>query len=113
VFGVSAAATGWRAPAFALSLPALCIVNASFFHVLPSVRSRRINPGCLSAVVLYLPISTWCYIEAGHDGVLGAGAILGSAAIGAAVMAVAIVLLAIGPKLGYADDPVETPPDSH
>jgi hypothetical protein len=103
VIGVAAAATGWRAPAFALALPAVCIINALLFHLLPSLTARRINPGCLTAVALYLPIAAWCYIEAGNAGVLGAGTLLGSIAIGALMMAAAIALLALGARRGYPD----------
>jgi hypothetical protein len=40
VFGIAAAAVGWRAPGFALSLPAALLINAVFFHVLPSIAAR-------------------------------------------------------------------------
>jgi hypothetical protein len=56
-FGISAAAVGWRVPTFALALPGGLLINAVFFHVLPSIAARRPNPGCFTAVVLYLPIA--------------------------------------------------------
>ncbi len=109
VFGVSAAAVGWRAPAFALAFPALSLINALFFHLLPTVQARRPNPGFLTAMLLYLPIGFWAYLAAGSDGVLNLATVVLSVVIGAVAMASAIVLLAIQPRLHYSDvDP--TPP---
>jgi Protein of unknown function with HXXEE motif len=103
VFGIAAAAVGWRAPAFALSLPAALLINTAFFHVLPSVTARRPNPGCFTAVVLYLPISIWAYAAAGDDGALGAGTVVLSVLLGAAGMASVIVVLMLKKRFRYAD----------
>jgi Protein of unknown function with HXXEE motif len=108
VFGVSAAAVGWRAPAFAMAFPALALVNAVFFHVVPSVQARRPNPGLFTAVLLYLPIGIWSYVEASNDGVLDAGTVVGSVVIGALSMASVIGLLMLQPRFRYPDvDPAE------
>ncbi len=103
VFGVSAAAVGWRAPAFALAFPALALINAAFFHFLPSVQARRPNPGCFTALLVYLPIGVWAYAAASADGVLSVGTLLLSILIGAVAMASAIVMLAIQPRFAYPD----------
>jgi hypothetical protein len=103
VFGVSAAAVGWRAPGFALAFPALCLINAVFFHLLPSLGAGRPNPGAFTAVLLYIPISLWAYVAASGDGALSAGAFLLSLLLGALAMALAIVMLMLGARLGYAD----------
>lgn len=103
VLGVAAAAVGWRAPAFALAFPALALVNAVFFHVVPSLQARRPNPGLFTAVLLYLPIGVWCYVAAGQDDVLGAATLAGSLVIGAALMGAAVGNLVLKAKLGYAD----------
>jgi Protein of unknown function with HXXEE motif len=68
VFGISAAAVGWRAPAFALAFPAVCLINAVFFYLVPTIQARRPNPGIFSARLLYLPIGIWAYLAAGSDG---------------------------------------------
>jgi uncharacterized protein with HXXEE motif len=98
VFGISAAAVGWRAPAFALALPGGLLINAVFFHVLPSIAARRPNPGCFTAVVLYLPIGVWSYVAASDDGMLDAGTLVLSVVLGAAAMASVIVM-----RFRYAD----------
>ncbi len=103
VFGVSAAAVGWRAPAFALAFPALCLVNAVFFHLLPTTSARRPNPGLFTAVLLYLPISIWAYLAAAHDDVLDLATLITSLALGALAMASAIVVLMAQRRLRYPD----------
>jgi hypothetical protein len=103
VFGISAAAVGWRAPAFALALPGGLLINAVFFHVLPSIAARRPNPGCFTAVVLYLPIGVWSYAAAADDGMLAAGTLVLSVVLGAAGMASVIVMLVLQKRFRYAD----------
>jgi len=105
VFGVSAAAVGWRAPAFALAFPAAVLVNAVFFHLLPTLQARRPNPGLFSALLLYLPIGVWAYVAAAEDGVLGAGTLILSLALGAAAMASVVVLLVLQRRFRYPDVP--------
>jgi hypothetical protein len=113
VFGISAAAVGWRAPAFALAFPALSLINAVFFHLLPSIHARRPNPGLLTAMLLYLPIGVWAYLAANSDGALDLATVILSVIIGAAAMASAIALLAIQPRLRYSDiDPSSVLPDA-
>lgn len=103
VFGVAAASVGWAAPAFALALPAVCVINALGFHVLPSLTARRPNPGVFTALGLYLPLGVWCFVAARQDDVLDVATLLGSLALGAVVMASAIVFLVLGRRLAYAD----------
>jgi hypothetical protein len=103
VFAISAAAVGWRAPAFALALPAGLLINAVFFHVLPSITARWPNPGCFTAVALYLPIGIWAYAAASDDGVLDAGTLVLSIVLGAAAMAAVIAVLVLKKRFRYAD----------
>ena len=109
VFGGSAA-VGWSAPGFALGFPALCLINAAFFHFLPTAQARRPNPGFFSALLLYLPIAVWAYIAASGDGVLGAPALLLSILIGAVAMASAVVILILKARLAYPDAGPASPP---
>ena len=112
VFGISAAAVGWRAPAFALAFPAVCLINAVFFHLVPTIQVRRPNPGIFSAMLLYLPIGIWAYLAASSDGALDLATVILSAVIGAAAMTSALVLLIIQPRLHYPDvDPGPVLPD--
>jgi hypothetical protein len=96
VFGVVAANLA-RWPGLALAFPALMLINATFFHVLPFARSggRRFSPGLATAVVLFYPIGIACYWRASHDGTLRMRTLIGSLVLGALLMASPIVLLKI------------------
>jgi hypothetical protein len=96
--GICCAMVGWREPWFALSFPALMLINATFFHVLPTIVTRVYSPGVTTAIVLFYPIAIWCYWGAWKDKVLTVGNDVGSFALGAAMMATPIVLLKIKHK---------------
>src|SRR5271165_4300539 len=54
VLGVSCSAVAWSLPAFSLCLPALMLINATFFHVFPFLFARgRFSPGLGTAVLLF------------------------------------------------------------
>jgi hypothetical protein len=96
VFGIVAANLAGHCPGLALAFPALMLINATFFHVLPTLWSRgRFSPGLLTAVVLFYPIGVACYWRAAHDGTLRTRALIGSLVLGALLMASPIVLLKI------------------
>lgn len=103
IVGIACAMVGWQFAAFALAFASLNLIDAVCFHILPSVRARRINPGSITAVVLYLPLGYLCYWAAHKDGVLSAGAIWLSIAIGAFLMASALVGPRLRKTLGYSD----------
>ena len=104
VFGVAAAMVGWKAAGFSLALPALCLINAIAFHIVPSIRAKAPNPGVFTASLLYVPIGVWAYLAASADNRLPFGAFVLSVAVGALVMAAAVVILLLGQRYGYADD---------
>ncbi len=60
---------GWKRPALSLVIPAATLVNAVFFHVLPTVVQGRASPGVYSATLLYVPFSSWAFLGAWRDGV--------------------------------------------
>lgn len=94
VLGISCSAVGWACPAWALSLPALMLINATFFHVLPFLTTRgRFSPGLGTAVLLFYPIALWAYWGAWQDGILTPGTLALSLLIGAALMASPIIML--------------------
>jgi hypothetical protein len=93
VLGVCCSAVGWRAPWFALGLPALMLINATFFHVLPTIVTRVYSPGVATAVLTFYATALWAYYGAWQDKVLTMGTGVGSFALGAALMALPIVLL--------------------
>src|SRR3954463_11520410 len=48
LFGLCSAMVGWRCPEFALSFPAVMIVNATVFHVVPVITTRVFSPGVVT-----------------------------------------------------------------
>lgn len=60
---------GWRRPTLSLVIPAATLVNAVFFHILPTVVQSRVSPGVYTATLLYVPFSTWAFLGAWRDGV--------------------------------------------
>lgn len=103
VFGIAASMIGWQAPAIALALPALLLINAFGFHIIPSLAADRPNPGLFTAVILYVPLSVWAYVAAFNDGVFCFWTVVGSIMIGAALMASAIGILMLAERLRYPD----------
>lgn len=98
--GLSAGVT-WVALAF----PALMLINATFFHILPMVRTGgRYSPGVFTAVVLFFPIAIATYWSAANGGLLDAWAVVGSLMIGAVLMAMPIVLLNIKSRPYFRQD---------
>jgi hypothetical protein len=104
VLGVVAAnLAAW--PGIALAFPALMLINATFFHVLPVVRMRgRFSPGLFTALVLFYPVGIACYWRAAADGTLSVAVLAGSLALGAALMASPVVLLLIKDKPYFRQD---------
>lgn len=98
VVGICCAMVGWREPWFALSFPALMLINATFFHVLPTILTRVYSPGLATAVLLFYPVAGWCYRAAWRDGVLSWFSGATSVLLAAALMAYPIVLLRIKGK---------------
>ncbi len=90
--GVACASVGWSQPAFALAFPALMMVNAIFFHVLPVIMKRKNSPGVFTAILLFLPISFKAYQQALLLKVSTTEIVL-SAVAGILIMAYPIILL--------------------
>jgi uncharacterized protein with HXXEE motif len=63
------ARVGWRRPALSLVIPSATLVNAVFFHILPTVLQGRVSPGVYTATLLYVPFSSWALVGAARDGV--------------------------------------------
>ena len=98
VLGIIAAEIGWRLPALSLAFPALMLINAVFFHILPFIVKKKFSPGLISAVVLFLPIGTWLFYGADKDGVLTTTTAIIAVAFGAGLMAYPIILLKLKDK---------------
>ena len=104
VLGVVAAnLAAW--PAVALAFPAVMLINATFFHVLPFVRmGGQFSPGLVTALVLFYPVGIACYWRAATDGTLSAGALIASLVLGALLMASPVVLLLIKDRPYFRQD---------
>jgi Protein of unknown function with HXXEE motif len=105
VFGIVAANLAASSPMLALGFPAVMLINATFFHVIPTLRTRgRFSPGLATAVVLFYPVGIACYWRAYADGTLGAATLAGSLVLGALLMACPVVLLLIKDKPYFRQD---------
>lgn len=101
VLGVTAAMVAPNLPAVALGFPALMLINATFFHMLPVIRfGGRFSPGLISAVLLFYPLGIACYAVAE----VGWGGVMLSALIGAGLMAWPVVLLMVKDKRYFRQD---------
>lgn len=105
VFGIAAANLAAHWPLLALTFPAVMLINATFFHILPVIRTHgRFSPGLFTAVVLFWPVGIACYWRTAADGALGAGTLIGSLMLGAILMASPIVLLKIKARPYFRQD---------
>lgn len=84
---IAEAELGWQAPSLSLAVPALTVIYAVGFHIMPTVRQRRYSPGVLTASLLYLPAAVWAYAGAKRNGVLTVRTATGSVLAGVAMMA--------------------------
>ena len=92
VLGASCAMVGWKSPVCALCFPAFMVVNAVIFHILPVIVTRIFSPGVITAVFLFLPLTSYIYYTAGRDGVLTASTLWISSLGGFFLMLFPIVL---------------------
>lgn len=103
VLGISCASVGWALPEYALALPALMLINATFFHVLPFLLTKgRFSPGLATAVFLFYPVAVWTYLGARADGVLSGRVVLASFILGVLLMALPVLMLKLR-RLPYFD----------
>jgi hypothetical protein len=95
VLGIVVGQVGWRLPAIALAFPALMLINAVFFHIVPFVVTRKFSPGLITAIALFLPLGIFLFVGAHEDGVLTTANSFGAFVIGAALMACPVVMLKV------------------
>jgi len=91
-----AAWVGPRRPVVGLALPGLTLVNGLFCHIAPTLVTGRVSPGVVTSTVLYVPISSWIYWRAHQEGWLTIRIALRSVALAGAVMALPLLLFAVG-----------------
>jgi hypothetical protein len=94
VLGLVQAGLAPSLPLAPLVFAALMLINATFFHVLPVLRTGgRFSPGVATAVVFFYPVGLAVFAAAYTAGQAGIGLMAAAFAIGAALMAFPIVLL--------------------
>lgn len=82
-----------------LSFASLMLINATFFHVLPFIRTRgRFSPGLITAVGLFYPVGLSVFHCAWLEGRMKLGVTLAAILTGAALMAFPIVMLNLKSK---------------
>jgi uncharacterized protein with HXXEE motif len=84
------ARVGWRRPVLSLLIPSATLVNALFFHLLPTIEQGRLSPGIYTAALLYVPFSSWALVGAAHDGVPRMS--IAAAALAGTLMMASVVL---------------------
>ena len=84
------ARVGWRRPALSLLIPSATLVNAVFFHILPTIVQWRVSPGIYTAALLYVPFSSWALVGAARDGV--PRRTIATALVAGALMVASVVL---------------------
>ncbi|MGP8233139.1 MAG: HXXEE domain-containing protein [Methylovirgula sp.] len=105
VLGIVAANIATASPPLALTFPALMLINATFFHVLPVVVTKgRFSPGLFTAVILFYPVGIACYASAAAAGLLSPGAVIVSFGLGALLMAYPIILIRIRSRPYFRQD---------
>ena len=92
VAAVVFASSGWKRPTLSLIIPAATLVNAIFFHIMPTIVQGQVSPGVYTAALLYLPFSTWAFVGAWRDGVPGRA--IAVASVMGTLMMTAVVLAA-------------------
>lgn len=90
--GPIAALLGRRWPAIALSYFSVPAINA-FVHIAPALATGNYNPGLLSAVLLFLPLSLWAFWIALRRPDLGWRMVAATIAGGIVIHAVLILAL--------------------
>lgn len=86
------AGVGWRRPTISLVIPSATLINAVFFHLLPTILQHRMSPGVYTAAFLYVPFSSWALVGAARDGV--ARTAIATALAAGALMMASVVLAA-------------------
>jgi hypothetical protein len=90
VLGIVQAALADSMTVAPLTFAALMLINASFFHVLPFIKTRgRFSPGLFTAVLLFYPLGIAELVHARA----GIGVIVVAFAVGAILMASPVVFL--------------------
>ena len=70
VLGIAASVVGFDCPVFAYMFVGLAVINAVFAHIGGSIITRKLSPGSITSIFLFLPICAWAYLIAAEKGLL-------------------------------------------
>lgn len=88
-----------------LAFAALMLINATFFHVLPVVRTGgRFSPGLITAIALFYPVGIAMFWQAHAEGRLDWANGIGAFVIGALLMAYPVVMLRLRSRPYFKQD---------
>ncbi len=88
-----------------LTYAALMLINATFFHVLPFLRTKgRYSPGLSTALVFFYPLGIAMFVQAHAEGRLTLANGIGAFACGAALMAYPVVMLNLKSRPYFRQD---------
>ena len=88
-----------------LAFAALMLINVTFFHVLPVIRTRgRFSPGLATGVLLFYPVGIAEFIQAHAEGRLSLLTGVGAFLLGAGLMAFPIVMLQLRGRPYFRQD---------
>jgi hypothetical protein len=105
VLGLVQAELAPTLPLALLSFGALMLINATFFHVLPMVRTRgRFSPGIVTAVILFYPIGIMELVRSYDQNWLNFARAVAAFFIGGALMAYPIVMLRMKDRPYFRQD---------
>jgi hypothetical protein len=90
-------------PVIPLIFAALMLINAIFFHIVPTIRTRIYSPGTVTAVLLFLPLGLETFRIALSTGLAGTGTCTAAVAGGAALMAYPVAMLKIRNRTAGAE----------
>jgi uncharacterized protein with HXXEE motif len=106
VLGITAAEVASQAPTLALGLPALMLINATFFHVAPFLLTKgRFSPGLFTAVLLFYPLGIACFRAAHAQNGLAGVKFAEAFFLGALLMATPIVFLKLATRQYFIQKP--------
>lgn len=95
VLGAVQAQVAPALPAVPLVFASLMLINAVFFHILPTIVTRVYSPGTATAVLLFLPLGLEAFRKATATGSAGLGTCLAALAGGTLLMPFPVVMLKI------------------
>ena len=97
LLGIACATVANTLPGVGLAIPALMLINATFFHVGAVLWTRgRFSPGLITAVTLFYPIGILCFKSAYDARLLTVANLIVAFALGGTVMIAPLTLLAAG-----------------